>query len=195
MSQQSEKSHHHLLSNWKPENPQFWENKGKHIARRNLWISVACLLLAFASGCYLVPLRLTSIKSDLISLPISFYANGITFSLRRNIACPLSFMVPIFGGRNWTVLSTVILIIPCVWLGIAIQNTATPYWVFIVIALLCGFAGANFASSMGNISFFFPKSRQGSALGINGGLGKHGRQRNAVDCATGHFLPIFTFLG
>ena len=62
-------------------------------------------------------------------------------------------------------------VVPCVWLGIAIQNTATPYWVFIIIALLCGFAGANFASSMGNISFFFPKARQGSALGINGGLG------------------------
>jgi nitrate/nitrite transporter NarK len=49
-------------------------------------------------------------------------------------------------------------------------NPATPFWIFILIALLCGFAGANFASSMGNISFFFPKAKQGSALGVNGGL-------------------------
>lgn len=70
--------------------------------------------------------------------------------------------------------STAILIIPCVWLGIAVQNPNTPFGIFIVIALLCGFAGANFASSMGNISFFFPKAKQGSALGINGGLGNLG---------------------
>ncbi|CQT20557.1 nitrite extrusion protein 2 [Salmonella enterica subsp. enterica serovar Typhi] len=87
---------------------------------------------------------------------------------------PYSFMVPLFGGRKWTVLSTVILIIPCAWLGFAVQNPATPFGVFILIALLCGFAGANFASSMGNISFFFPKARQGSALGINDGLGNLG---------------------
>ncbi|WP_252862513.1 MFS transporter, partial [Shigella sonnei] len=87
---------------------------------------------------------------------------------------PYSFMVPIFGGRRWTVFSTAILIIPCVWLGIAVQNPNTPFGIFIVIALLCGFAGANFASSMGNISFFFPKAKQGSALGINGGLGNLG---------------------
>ncbi len=70
-------------------------------------------------------------------------------------------MVPLFGGRYWTVLSTVILVVPCIWLGVAIQNITTPFWVFIIIALLCGFAGANFASSMGNISFFFPKAETG----------------------------------
>ena len=99
---------------------------------------------------------------------------------------PYSFMVPIFGGRNWTVLSTVILIIPCVWLGIAIQNTATPYWVFIVIALLCGFAGANFASSMGNISFSSRNPDRVAHWESTAGW-ETGRQRNAVDCATGHF--------
>ena len=80
---------------------------------------------------------------------------------------PYSFMVPIFGGRRWTAFSTGILIIPCVWLGFAVQDTSTPYSVFIIISLLCGFAGANFASSMANISFFFPKQKQGGALGLN----------------------------
>ena len=81
-------------------------------------------------------------------------------SLSGAILSPTLYGADIGGRSNWTVLSTVILIIPCVWLGIAIQNTATPYWVFIVIALLCGFAGANFASSMG-ISAFLPEIQTG----------------------------------
>jgi NNP family nitrate/nitrite transporter-like MFS transporter len=83
-------------------------------------------------------------------------------------------MVPIFGGRYWTVISTVILsgALPVAWDRGA--KPGYPFWIFILIALLCGFAGANFASSMGNISFFYPKAKQGSALGVNGGLGNLG---------------------
>ncbi len=166
MSQQAEKNNHYLLSNWKPENPAFWEKKGKPIARRNLVISVQLFMLT----------ALPSLSGAILRVPYSF-------------------MVPIFGGRYWTVLSTVILIVPCVWLGIAVQNTATPYEIFIVIALLCGFAGANFASSMGNISFFFPKAKQGSALGINGGLGNLGVSVMQMVAPVVIFLPMFTFLG
>ncbi|MBN0301404.1 nitrate/nitrite transporter, partial [Pseudomonas aeruginosa] len=71
----------------------------------------------------------------------------------------------------------------------------TPFWVFIIIALLCGFAGANFASSMGNISFFFPKAKQGSALGVNGGLGNLGVSVMQMVAPAVIFLPLFTFLG
>ena len=91
--------------------------------------------------------------------------------------------------------STAILIIPCVWLGIAVQNPNTPFGIFIVIALLCGFAGANFASSMGNISFFFPKAKQGSALGINGGLGNLGVSVMQLVAPLVIFVPVFAFLG
>lgn len=83
-------------------------------------------------------------------------------------------MVPLFGGRRWTAFSTGIMIVPCVWLGFAVQDTSTPFSIFVIISLLCGFAGANFASSMANISFFFPKAKQGGALGVNGGLGNMG---------------------
>jgi NNP family nitrate/nitrite transporter-like MFS transporter len=75
------------------------------------------------------------------------------------------------------------------------SEPATPYWIFIIIALLCGFAGANFASSMGNISFFFPKAKQGSALGINGGLGNLGVSVMQLVAPLVIFLPMFTFLG
>ncbi|MBD3743976.1 MFS transporter [Klebsiella pneumoniae] len=87
---------------------------------------------------------------------------------------PYAFMVPLFGGRRWTAFSTGIMIVPCVWLGFAVQDTSTPFSIFVIISLLCGFAGANFASSMANISFFFPKAKQGGALGVNGGLGNMG---------------------
>ena len=175
MQSKNEKKNHYLLKEWKPENAAFWENKGKKIARRNLCISVACLLLAFC-----VWMLFSAVAVNLNKVGFNFTTDQLFLltalpSLSGAILrVPYSFMVPIFGGRYWTVLSTIILVAPCIWLGIAIQNTATPFWVFITIALLCGFAGANFASSMGNISFFFPKAKQGSALGINGGLGNLG---------------------
>ncbi|KNC90452.1 NarK family nitrate/nitrite MFS transporter [Trabulsiella odontotermitis] len=196
MSQQNEKNNHYLLNSWKPENPEFWENKGKHIARRNLWISVACLLLAFC-----VWMLFSAVAVNLNKVGFNFTTDQLFLltalpSLSGAILrVPYSFMVPIFGGRKWTVLSTIILIIPCVWLGIAIENPSTPFEVFIIIALLCGFAGANFASSMGNISFFFPKAKQGSALGINGGLGNLGVSVMQMVAPVVIFLPVFAFLG
>ena len=164
-----------LITEWRPEEPAFWQSKGHRIARRNLWISVPCLLLAFC-----VWMLFSAIAVNLNKAGFSFTSDqlfmltalpSVSGALLR---VPYSFMVPIVGGRRWTAFSTGILIIPCIWLGIAVQNPATPFSVFIIIALLCGFAGANFASSMGNISFFFPKAKQGGALGINGGLGNMG---------------------
>ncbi|PDN46259.1 NarK family nitrate/nitrite MFS transporter [Salmonella enterica] len=196
MTRQNENYNRYLLSDWRPENPAFWENKGKGIARRNLWISVSCLLLAFC-----VWMLFSAVAVNLNKIGFNFTTHHLFLltalpSLSGAILrVPYSFMVPLFGGRKWTVLSTVILIIPCAWLGFAVQNPATPFGVFMLIALLCGFAGANFASSMGNISFFFPKARQGSALGINGGLGNLGVSVMQLIAPLVIFLPIFTFLG
>lgn len=196
MALQNEKYSRYLLRDWKPENPAFWENKGKHIARRNLWISVSCLLLAFC-----VWMLFSAVTVNLNKIGFNFTTDqlflltalpSVSGALLR---VPYSFMVPIFGGRRWTVFSTAILIIPCVWLGIAVQNPNTPFGIFIVIALLCGFAGANFASSMGNISFFFPKAKQGSALGINGGLGNLGVSVMQLVAPLVIFVPVFAFLG
>src|SRR5690606_39243828 len=85
-----------------------------------------------------------------------------------------SFMPPIFGGRLWTSVSTWSLMIPAVGIGLAVQNPDTPYIIFLVLSLLCGFGGGNSASSMANISFFFPKSEKGYALVLNAGLGNLG---------------------
>ncbi|HDZ0521637.1 TPA: NarK family nitrate/nitrite MFS transporter [Klebsiella pneumoniae] len=196
MSVQNDKDNHYLLNNWRPENKAFWENKGQAIARRNLWISVTCLLLAF---CVCMLFSAVAVNLNKVGFHFTtdqlFLLTALPSLSGAILRVPYSFMVPLFGGRYWTVLSTVILIVPCIWLGVAIQNITTPFWVFIIIALLCGFAGANFASSMGNISFFFPKAKQGSALGVNGGLGNLGVSVMQMVAPAVIFLPLFTFLG
>jgi NNP family nitrate/nitrite transporter-like MFS transporter len=83
-------------------------------------------------------------------------------------------MVPIFGGRRWTAISTASLAIPAIGIGMAVQDLSTPYSVFIILALLCGFGGGNFASSMANINYFYPKKEKGNALALNAGLGNLG---------------------
>src|SRR5690606_5837684 len=85
-----------------------------------------------------------------------------------------SFMVPVFGGRRWTALTTASLLLPTIGVGVAVQDPSTPYSTMLILALLCGLGGGNFSSSMSNISFFFPKERKGSALGLNAGLGNLG---------------------
>lgn len=165
----------HRIDDWRPEDEQFWENGGKQVASRNLWISIPALLLAFSVWVIwsVIVVRMPEVGfqfdkaqlSWLLALPA---LSGATMRIFY------SFMVPIFGGRRWTTISTASLLIPTIWLGFAIQNPDTTFATFAIIALLCGFGGANFSSSMSNISFFYPKSKQGMALGLNAGLGNLG---------------------
>lgn len=164
-----------LITDWRPESEDFWENGGKKVANRNLWISIPALLLAFAVWMVwsAVIVRLPDIgfafdQKQLFWLAALPGLSGATFRIFY------SFMVPIFGGRRWTAISTASLLIPSIWMGFAVQNPNTPFSIFVIIALLCGFGGGNFASSMSNISFFFPKAKQGTALGLNAGLGNLG---------------------
>ncbi|CAK0749622.1 nitrate:nitrite antiporter NarK [uncultured Gammaproteobacteria bacterium] len=165
----------HVLVEWHPENPEFWESTGKRIATRNLWISIPALLLSFAVwmvwSVVVVNLPAIGFKFDTDQL---FWLASLPGLSGATLRIFYSFMIPIFGGRLWTSLSTASLLIPAVGIGFAVQNPTTPYWVFLVLALLCGFGGGNFASSMANISFFYPKSQKGTALGLNAGLGNLG---------------------
>jgi len=164
-----------VIEKWQPDDNQFWLNTGKKIATRNLWISIPCLLLGFCVWMLfsIVAIHLNSIGFNFSTNQL-FLLTAIPSVSGALFRVPYSFVIPIFGGRRWTAFSTIILILPCIWLSYAIQDTTTSYAIFIVIALLCGLGGANFASSMANISFFFPKSHQGGALGLNGGLGNLG---------------------
>lgn len=175
MSTKNELKGGKTITDWQPENEEYWENGASKVARRNLWISIPALLLAFSVWMVwsAVIVRLPDIgfafdKGQLFWLAALPGLSGATLRIFY------SFMVPIFGGRRWTAISTASLLIPSLWMGFAVQNPDTPFSVFVIIALLCGFGGGNFASSMSNISFFYPKAKQGTALGLNAGLGNLG---------------------
>jgi NNP family nitrate/nitrite transporter-like MFS transporter len=164
-----------VLDDWRPEDPIFWKATGQAIARRNLWISISSLLLSFAVWMVwsVVVAKLPQAGFNYTTDQLFWLASlpgisGATFRIFY------SFMVPIFGGRLWTTLATWSLMIPALGIGFAVQDPDTPYWIFLALALLCGFGGGNFASSMSNISFFFPKAEKGNALALNAGLGNLG---------------------
>ena len=163
------------ITDWRPWDATFWATTGRSVANRNLWISVPALLLAFAVWMVwsVVVVKLKAIGFKFTEQQ-EFWLTALPALTGATMRIFYSFTVPIFGGRNWTVLSTASLLIPAIGIGIAVQNPQTPYWVFVVLALLCGFGGANFASSMANINYFFPKEKKGTALGLNAGLGNLG---------------------
>jgi len=163
------------LKDWNPEDSQFWESTGKKVASRNLWISIPSLLCGFAVWLYwgIITVQMLNLgfpfaKSELFTLMAIAGLTGATLRI------PSSFFIRPFGGRNTIFFTTALLMIPAIGTGIALQDKNTPLWVFQCLALLSGFGGGNFASSMSNINFFFPKKQQGLALGLNAGLGNFG---------------------
>jgi NNP family nitrate/nitrite transporter-like MFS transporter len=164
-----------LLTVWTPEDKDFWESQGKAVAQLNLWISVPALFLAFAVWQLwsVVAVNLNALGFKFTTDQLFWLAAAPALS-GATLRIFYSFMVPIFGGRRWTAISTASLLVPAIGIGIAVQDPTTSYPTMLILALLCGFGGGNFSSSMANISFFFPKERKGSALGVNAGLGNLG---------------------
>ncbi|MGE0153507.1 MAG: nitrate/nitrite transporter [Reyranellaceae bacterium] len=164
-----------LITDWRPDDAQFWNQTGRKIARRNLLLSIPALLLSFAVW---MVWSVVVAKLPLIGFTYStdqlFWLAALPGLSGATLRIFYSFVVPIFGGRLWTTLATWSLAIPALGIGFAVQNPATPYWLFLLLALLCGFGGGNFASSMSNISFFFPRAEKGNALALNAGLGNLG---------------------
>ena len=163
------------IKEWNPEDPEFWENTGKKIAYRNLAISVPSLLGGFAIWLMwgIITVQMLNLgfpfsKDELFTLTAIAGLTGATLRI------PASFFVRIAGGGNSVFLTTVLLVIPAIGTGIALQDKDTPLWMFQMWAFLSGIGGGNFAASMSNISTFFPKRLQGTALGINAGIGNLG---------------------
>jgi NNP family nitrate/nitrite transporter-like MFS transporter len=163
------------IADWRPEDEEFWRSGGRAVARRNLWISTYCLMLSFAVWMVwsVVVARLPSIGFDFTTDQL-FWLAAVPGLSGATLRIFYAFLVPIFGGRLWTTLSTASLLIPAFGIGYAVQSTDTPYLIFLVLALLCGLGGGNFASSMANISFFFPKREKGNAMALNAGVGNVG---------------------
>jgi len=164
-----------LIENWEPEDASFWKKSGRAIAQRNLWISIPALLLSFAVWMVwsIVVAKLPAVGFKFTTDQL-FWLAALPGLSGATLRIFYSFMPPIFGGRLWTTLATWSLILPALGIGFAVRNPETPYFIFLGLALLCGFGGGNFASSMSNISFFFPKSEKGNALALNAGLGNLG---------------------
>jgi NNP family nitrate/nitrite transporter-like MFS transporter len=163
------------LRDWRPNDEDFWRKTGRGIALRNLILSMPPLLLSFAvwMAWSVVVIELPRIGFQFTTGEL-FWLVGAPGLSGAALRLAYSFVVPVFGGRNWTVFSTLSLLIPTLWMAFAVQDPGTDYVVFVVIALLCGLGGGNFSASMANISFFFPKRMQGTALGWNAGVGNLG---------------------
>ena len=163
------------IDRWEPEDPSFWETTGKRIARRNLVWSILAENLGFSIWLIwsVVATKLNKVGFhyttdqlfDLVALP------GLVGSLMR---FPYAFAVPKFGGRNWTIVSASLLLVPTVLLAVLVNHPEMPYWAMAIAAATAGLGGGNFASSMANISFFYPDREKGFALGLNAAGGNIG---------------------
>jgi len=163
------------IVDWRPEDDSFWETQGKPVAYRNLWISIPALLCGFAVwGMWgIITVQMLNLgfpftQAELFTLTAIAGISGATMRI------PASFLIRLAGGRNTIFLTTAMLLAPALGTGIVLQHKDWPLWAFQLMALWCGVGGGNFASSMSNISTFFPKRLQGTALGLNAGLGNFG---------------------
>jgi nitrate/nitrite transporter NarK len=163
------------IDEWHPENEQFWETVGKPVAKRNLIWSIFAEHLGFSVW------LLWSVSAAMLpkigftfSIYQLFFLVAIPNLVGSLIRLPYTFAVPKFGGRNWTVVSATLLLIPTLAFAYAVQHPGTPYIVFVLIAATAGLGGGNFASSMANINFFYPAKKKGTALGLNAAGGNLG---------------------
>jgi len=163
------------LDRWEPEESDFWQSTGKSIAFRNLWISIPCLLCGFAVWLYW---SIITVQMQNLGFPFSrdqlYTLSAIAGLAGATLRIPNSFFIALCGGRNVIAVTTALLIVPSLGVGMALQDPETSYFTFALFAALSGIGGGAFASSMSNISFFFPKRMQGLSLGLNAGLGNVG---------------------
>ncbi len=163
------------IDDWRPEDPTFWEETGKVVARRNLVWSIFAEHLGFSVW------LIWSVSSALLLATGFDYSPQQLFLLvalpnlvGSLLRLPYTFAVPRFGGRNWTIASAALLLVPTLGFAYAVQRPDTPFWMFCLIAATAGLGGGNFASSMANINFFYPAAKKGTALGLNAAGGNLG---------------------
>ncbi|WP_432570675.1 MFS transporter [Kineococcus sp. SYSU DK005] len=163
------------VDHYDPEDREQWESTGRAAARRNLWLSIFAEFLGF-SVWQLWTIVTPSLNSAGFSLSADqmFWLIAVPNLVGATLRFPYTFAVPRFGGRNWTIVSALLLIVPCAGLAVVVQNPDTPFWLMVLVAATAGVGGGNFASSMANISFFFPEREKGAALGLNAAGGNLG---------------------
>ena len=184
------------IADWRPEDEDFWKATGSKVAYRNLWISIPALLCGFAVwGMWgiitveMLNLGFPFTQAELFTLTAIAGISGATMRI------PSSFFIRLAGGRNTIFLTTAMLLAPAIGTGIVLQHPEWPLWSFQLMALWCGVGGGNFASSMSNISTFFPKRLQGTGLGLNAGLGNLGVTTMQIVIPLVMTLPLLGALG
>ncbi|BBZ49897.1 NarK/NasA family nitrate transporter [Mycobacterium heidelbergense] len=180
------RGHHrgrHWIDDWRPEDPAFWEATGSAIARRNLifsvfaehigfsvWMLWSIVVVQMTAGPHGHPAASGWALTASQALCLVAVPSGVGAFLRL----PYTFAVPVFGGRNWTTVSATLLLVPCLLLAWAVSHPHLSFAALVAIAATAGFGGGNFASSMANISFFYPEKDKGWALGLNAAGGNLG---------------------
>ena len=162
------------IEDWRPEDARFWTERGHAVARRNLGWSIFAEHLGFSVW------LIWSVSAAMLGASFGYTPQELFLLVAAPnlvgalIRVPYTFAVPRFGGRNWTVASSLLLLVPTLLFVVAVQDTSTPYWVMVLIAATAGLGGGNFASSMANINAFYPADKKGAALGLNAAGGNIG---------------------
>jgi NNP family nitrate/nitrite transporter-like MFS transporter len=173
----------HWIDDWRPEDPEFWGTVGKPIARRNLIWSIFAEHIGFSVWLLwsIVVVQMTAgadgsaaASGFALSATQALWLVAVPSGVGAFLRLPYTFAVPVFGGRNWTTVSALLLVIPCLLMAWAVTQPDIPFALLLLIAATAGFGGGNFASSMANISFFYPEKEKGWALGLNAAGGNIG---------------------
>jgi NNP family nitrate/nitrite transporter-like MFS transporter len=161
------------IDQWDPEDAGFWERTGAKIANRNLWFSIFSEHIGFSIWTMWSVLVLFMGPEYGIDAAGKFFLVAVPTLVGSILRLPYTMAPARFGGRNWTIVSATLLLIPTI-LAAVVMQPGTPFWVFVLVAAVGGLGGGNFASSMANINAFFPEAKKGWALGLNAGGGNIG---------------------
>jgi NNP family nitrate/nitrite transporter-like MFS transporter len=163
------------IGGWAPEDPEFWQSTGSKIAWRTLIVTTFCLILSFSTWFMVsaIVVKLSGIGFKFTESQL-FWLNSMPGLAAGSLRIVHTFLIPIFGTRTTVTISTLLLLIPCIGWGMAVQNPDTSYATFMLLGFLAGLGGGNFSSFMPSTSLFFPKRMQGLALGIQAGIGNFG---------------------
>ncbi len=162
------------VDEWNPEDHVQWEGGGRAMARRNLGPSIFAEFLGFSVWQLWTVAAPVMVAAGVVTADQGFWLIAIPNLVGATLRLPYTFAVPRFGGRNWTIVSALLLLVPCAGLVFVAATPGIPFWVMLLVAATAGVGGGNFASSMANISFFYPEKEKGAALGLNAAGGNLG---------------------
>ncbi|MFF8450356.1 nitrate/nitrite transporter [Streptomyces leeuwenhoekii] len=161
------------IQHWDPEDETFWKETGEKVARRNLLFSVLSEHIGFSVWTLWSVLVLFMGPEYGLTPADKFLLTSVVTLVGAVVRVPYTFAIAVFGGRNWTVISAALLLVPTV-AAFTVMEPGTSFSTFLLVGLLAGVGGGNFASSMTNINAFFPLRKKGWALGLNAGGGNIG---------------------